>query len=576
AKATAGDGPPPDLSQSPTVTAAGTREGVILGTAAYMSPELARGTTLDKRTDIWSFGCVLYEMLTGRLAFVAATVSDTIVAILEREPDWRALPATTPAPVRHLLQRCLEKDRRQRLRDIGDARVELNEALGPPVTADTPIGHRQIRLRRAAAIALALSAAIVLIVAALVWRSPSVRPGVSDQALRLSILPPAEASFMPGSGVEISPDGRFLAFVASTGGTPQLWIRPLDAPATRPLPGTEGAESPFWSPDSRYLAFFAESKLKKVAASGGPPQTICDAALGRGGTWSTTGTIAFTPRVGGVLHSVSAAGGVPVAISRFDTSRREDAHYWPHFLPDGRHVLYFARSADPEHNAIYLIDAEAGLDAQPLRLVSGNSMAAYAAPGYLLFLSGETLVAQQFDERRLRLIGERVPVSDEVGSMGSMGQGYFSTSASGLLAHWGGDQSERRLTWMDRNSKVLGVVDAPGAYGSSRLSSDDRRAAVELVDPRTGTIGIWLLEFSRGVMSRFAVEARWDRSPVWSPSGEWIAFSSDRIAPFNLYRKATDAASTEERLTAVNRPQYPEDWSRDGRKTNSLRTESVR
>ncbi|HEV8132810.1 MAG TPA: protein kinase, partial [Acidobacteriota bacterium] len=346
AKAFAPDESSPSISLSPTLTLQSLREGVILGTAAYMSPEQARGKPLDKRTDIWSFGCVLYECLAGRQAFTGETVTDIIAAIVKNDPEWALLPATTPPNIQLLLRRCLQKDRNIRLHDIADARIEIDEALKAPSPAlplsPSPAPPEASSVRLWMAVSALLAMIVVALALAVVYLS---RPGEETGAIRSYVLPPEKSSFFSiggiGAGpVAVSPDGRRITFVALTEGKRQLWVRPLDALAAQPLAGTEDASYPFWSADSQYIGFFTGGKLKKINASGGPAQTLCDAPIGRGGTWNRDGTILFAPNAAGSLYRVSAAGGAASAVTKVNESRGERAHRFPCFLPDGRHFLY--------------------------------------------------------------------------------------------------------------------------------------------------------------------------------------------------------------------------------------------
>ena len=345
AKAVGGDGSSPDLTLAPSATESAASHGAVVGTAAYMSPEQARGLPVDTRTDIWAFGCVLYQMLTGRVAFAGDTVSDSIAKILECEPDWSALPAAVPARVRALIVRCLEKDPRQRLRDIGEARIALQEPAAPPADAAPEKNAARASRRETLAWGLCLAFALAAVALAVGYA----RPAPEARVVRASINAPEGASFrflsIEAGPVEISPDGRSLAFVARTqDGRNVLFVQALDGLEARPLPGTEGATRPFWSPDGRQLGFFADRQLKKVALDGGSPIPLASTEDARGGSWNRDGIIVFSPRFVGPLQQVSSAGGQVRPVTDLDASRSETTHRYPHFLPDGKHFLYLARS----------------------------------------------------------------------------------------------------------------------------------------------------------------------------------------------------------------------------------------
>ncbi len=562
AKAFAADESSPSLSMSPTLTAASVQSGVILGTAAYMSPEQARGKPLDKRTDIWSFGCVLYETLSGRQAFRGETVSDTLAAILRGDPDWQALPKNTPANIQILLRRCLKKDPNHRLRDVGDARIEIKESLDSGTAwqtiIDAGVVKKESRERVAWAVTGVLFLATVLSLAALAWML-RVYHGTSEaEPIRFNVSPPEKASFK--AGLAVSPDGRHLAFIATDlKGTDLLWVRGLDSLVSKPLPATEGASYPFWSPDSRFIGFFAQGKLKKIEISGGPAQTLCDATDGRGGTWNREGTIILAPNRVDVLYRVPASGGMPEPVTKLDPSRKEQSHRWPHFLPDGRHFLYLVTAATAEGRGIYA----ASLDSTDNRRLLGDvSVPAYASPGYLLFVRNGTLMAEQFDAEHLQVKGETFPAAEQVFYSPPVGA-PFAISQKGVLAYRSGNIENRQLTWFERNGKRIGTIAAPGLYFQPALAPDEKRIAVQLFDSARGTSDIWLIELSRSVASRFTLDPVGALDPVWSPDGRQIAFSSGREGLPNLYRKLFGGA--EELLFKSNNTKNLSDWSSDGR-----------
>jgi Tol biopolymer transport system component len=470
----------PAASDSPTMTSSATRMGVIMGTAAYMSPEQARGQKVDKRADIWSFGVAFYEMLTGRRLFGGDTVSDTLAAVLKTDPDWSALPPDTPPAIRRLLRRCLDRDRKQRLADIADARLEIDEAMGgapePPALAAVPQARAAWRWWNAI---LALVALAGLAVAAEHFRETPPEPA----AVRFQIPAPENASF-GDMGLALSPDGRQLAFIATgADGRPMLWVRPLDSISAHALPGTEGATLlPFWSPDSRVIAFMVQGKVKKIEAAGGPPQTLCEVPGNViGGSWSRDGVVIFGTPSGG-LFRVPQAGGTPTRLTPSDDPNGEFGHLRPWFLPDGRHFLYFSRSVKQEVVGIYL----ATLDGKERRrLVATSQGGAYAPPaagsrnGHLMFLREGTLMALPLDARRFEPAGDPFPVAEQVGARLAMG--FFSVSGNGVLAYRNGAAASRsQLVWFDRQGRALGAIGPPGDYGSGpTLSPDGNRAAVD-------------------------------------------------------------------------------------------------
>jgi Tol biopolymer transport system component len=555
-----------DPTNSPTLTMRATQAGMIMGTAAYMSPEQASGKPVDKRADIWSFGVVLWEMLTGHRLFDGETISHVLADVLRAPIDFDKLPKETPRAIRDLLRRCLDRDVKTRLRDIGEARIAIQRVGQAPGQPDAQVGNLRHWLWPgiAALLLLGLGTPTVLHLRE--------KPPAAPAPVQFQISAPEKSP--ANAHLYLSPDGRQLLFVGvGSDGRERLWVRALDALESRPLPGTEGSGNPslnpFWSADSRFAAFSVGGKLKKIAVAGGPPQILCDTADGDtgGGAWNQDGVIIFGSNRQG-LFRVSSAGGVASSVTVLDSSRQEAFHRRPVFLPDGRHFLYIRASNTPDNTGIFV----GSLDAKPeeqnrKRLLGGQIGVAYAPSsdpnfGYVLFLRDDTLMAQPFDERRLELTGEPVPVAEQVGRNGAT-TGYFSASATGALAYRSGAGDSSRLTWFDRQGKVLSAAADPGQYGDLALSPDGARVAVTRRDGSNENI--WLLDLARGVSTRFTFDPARDANPVWSPDGTQIVFTSSRKGLFDLYRKPASGAGEDQLLLQSNESKYPQDWARDGR-----------
>ena len=548
--------PTSDLSQSPTITTpAETRMGVILGTAAYMSPEQAKGKPVDKRTDIWAFGCVLYEMLTGTRAFKGDEVSDVLARILEREPDFNALPPTTPPAIRRLLRRSLEKDRTRRLQHIGDARIEIDEALTEPTERAMAPTAQQPRARwRSVAMlgAALLTAGVVAVLATLYVRRAAPDPIVT----RLEISTPGTSFPFQFA---LSPDGRRLAFVAGPANS-QLWVRSLDQVSAQPLAGTEGARYPFWAPDSRAIGFFADTKLKRIDLSGGAPQALAEAPAARGGTWNGEGVIVFAGTAGGELVRVPATGGSPVAVTHLAAG--QTSHRWPQFLPEGRHILFLAVGPQQSATGAYVASLDGG---EPTRVVASATAAVYAPPGYLLRVSQGVLVAQRFEAARATVSGDPIPVAQSVGENDGVSLSAFSISAAGILAHRPDAPGRRQLVWLDRTGKELGAVGPPNENQSASLALAPDGQRVAYAPTVQGNNDVWLIDVAREVATRFTFDPAADYAPVWSPDGTQVAFRSMRKGVSDLFVKPANGAADEQPLLVTPQGKTPLDWSRDGR-----------
>ena len=518
--ASAEEEPGPD---SPTM-APGTRAGMILGTAGYMSPEQARGQKADKRADIWAFGVVLWEMVTGKQLFGGPTVPDSLAAILTREPDL----TLAPEKIRRLLARCLEKDPQNRLRDIGDA-------MGLVDTEPSATAPSRSRLSKAGWIAAGVATAIAAALAFVHFREkPPETPVV-----RSTILPPEKTSFREGLNYPaLSPDGRRLLFGAqSADGVSRLWVRALDSIAAQPLAGTEGAVSPFWSPDGRSIGFTLGNRLKKIDVSSGPAIALADLPGSRGASWSPRGVIVFAPLAVGPLMRIPVAGGPATPATALDPARKENTHRWPWFLPDGRHFLYTATLINTDEATIYV----GSLDSRETRIVAqANSNAIYAS-GYLFFLRDNTLMAQPFDAKRLTTTGETVAVAEQV-AMNPTARGLFAVSENGTLVFQSGGQGALTLAWMDRTGRRLATVGEPGQLLRTALSPDGKGAMLSVYDRDARNYDLWIYDLARNLRTRFTFDPGNEREGIWSPDGSQIVFSSDRRGHRDLYRKLASGA----------------------------------
>ena len=537
---------------SPTITSPAqmTGVGVILGTAAYMAPEQAKGRPVDRRADIWAFGVVLFEMLTGQRAFAGEGVSDTLANVLKTDPAWERLPADVPARIRQVLRSCLQRDAKQRLGDMQSVRLALEGAFETAALPATPTTTASSRGR------LPLIAALTAVTAsAIALALPAVRhlrevPPPAPPEMRVEITTPTTDAPLQFA---LSPDGRSLVFVASGDGSPRLWLRPLDQTEAKPLAGTEGARAPFWAPDSRSIGFVAANRLLRLDIVGGAPRVLATlTGGGYGGSWSADGTILFPRQAAGPLWRIAASGGEPVALTRLDPPR-EVGHSDPQFLPDGRHFLFYA-AGTPEAAGLYLGSLDGGA---PTRLTVADSGGAFLPPDQVVFVRRGTLVARRLDLARGALTGDPVTLADRVGG--------FAASGAGPVAYRAGGDASRQLTWFDRTGKAVGVAGAPDANGPGwpELSPDGRRVAMS----RTvqDNLDIWLLDLVRGGRTRLTFDAANDINPIWSPDGMRIAFQSIRTGVHNLYVKPSNGSGAEERLVESTNNKGAQDWSRDGR-----------
>jgi Tol biopolymer transport system component len=548
---------------SPTMALPQTAVGMIVGTAAYMSPEQVTGREVDKRADIWAFGCVFYEMLTGRPPFRADAPQETMASILRDEPDLTKVPAQA----RRLLKRCLEKDPQKRLRHIGDVMALLDEAPSGEYSATAPAATPVTRNgRRGPWLAAAAVALIVVAIAAFaLWR----RAPTAAESVRFEVGPTDAMQFFYGGAMAVSPDGRWMVFPAlGEDGVARYWLRSLGTVEARPLPGTETAYVPAaWSWDSRYVIFntLNSQQLRRVDIQGGPPQTLAEAGGGLNGlTSSEGGGIVFGTTGNRPIFRIPAGGGTPVPTTVLAAG--DTGHKFPQFLPDGRRFLYLRISNDPNVMGVYVGSVDAKPEEQiSARLLASNRQAYYAASndgaGHLIFMRDTTLMAQPFDPVALTLSGDAVPIAENVDSFPGVWYGLFGVSDTGTLVFRAGAGSKNALVWFDGSGNPGAALGEPDNYSMPSISPDQSRIAVARGVPPARDI--WIVDATRGTSTRFTFDAAEDISPVWSPDGRHIVFASTRSGPPKIYIKPADG-SGEERLL-VDIPGAPTSWSRDGR-----------
>jgi len=558
--------PQSDLSGSPTLTATEFGERAVLGTPAYMSPEQARGQSLDRRTDIWAFGCVLYEMLTGRAPFASDTISDTLVAILDREPDWTILPADTPVPIRRLLRRSLQKDCKKRLDSVSAARLEIEDAIAFPAAETLALAATPSRRLTPAAIAAV--AGFTIIAALVAWILLRPAPTVPLLPARFVI---ASAPGLPlnvsslDRDLALSPDGRHLVYRAggsNTAGSPLL-VRAIDRLDAQPVADVGGAYAPFFSPDNRWIGFFENGDLKKVSIAGGPAVTLCPFS-GRplGASWGDDNTITFatnTPRTG--LWRVSAEGGEPTFLTTADPASREDRHSFPSVLPLGRGVLFTISTASQADRSVAVLDLKTG---QRKTLIRGGGDAQYVETGHLIFAAAGALRAVRFDLVRLEVLGDPVTVVDRV-MIKATGAANYSVSRAGTLVYIGAGVSEmtapRALLWVDRRGHEEPTGAPPRAYGTPRLSPDGTRVAAEIYD---GSTDVWIWDFAQETLRRLTFDSSGNGMSVWTPDGRHIIFQSRRTGTSSVYKQAANGSGTVDRLSTTETPQWATSVTPDG------------
>jgi serine/threonine protein kinase len=568
AKALANDPASSDASTSPTLSVAATRAGFILGTAAYMAPEQARGKSVDRRADIWSFGVVFYEMLTGQQLFAGETASDSLAAVITKQPDWNALPTDTPARIRQLLQRCLENDPRRRLQAIGEARYAIEETIANPAAeekpssaaaaAATPIWRRVLPWAAAGVFALLSLFAL--------WH-PWIKPH-SPAVIRLSVEFGADGSLPTnfGPSAVLSPDGTRIALVLRDASQKiRIYLRSLDQLSATPLPGTENARDPFFSPDSQWIAFFTEGELKKVSVLGGAAVTLCDVQDDRGGAWGEDGTIVFATSVRTPLYRISSGGGTPGPFSILDRQAGEVSHRWPQFLPGGKAVLFTSTT----HGVNYE-DADAMVQVlstgQKKKVLRGGFHARYLPSGHLVYVHDDTLFAVPFDLKRLEASGQPVPVLEQVRNSNGSAGAQFSFSQSGSFVYVPGRNATNlfSLYWLTSDGKMQPLRETPAAYLNPSFSPDGKSIASSIA--AGGKRDIWVYSWERDTLTRLTFTADLSSAPVWTPDGKRIAYAvTTEGGLFNISWKRADGVGDAQRLIEGKSSLAQPSWSPDGR-----------
>jgi serine/threonine-protein kinase len=564
-----------NATHSPTLTLGATRAGVILGTAAYMSPEQATGSAADKRADIWAFGVVLWEMLTGKRIFEGETVSHTLAFVITKDPDWNALPSNTPPPIRRLLRRCLEKDRKRRLPDIASAQMEIDDSrstsdtdvvvssAAPPNPPSRALWQRALPWTVAAAAIAAFAIAVAMWAP---WRpSPSLTPVRVTSELGINAV--VGSGGAPAASLALSADGRSLAFIGAQGeGTPtQLYIRRMDQLQATALPGTENARDPFFSPDGAWLAFFADGKLKKVSVTGGAAVPICDAPAGRGGWWAEDGSIVFVPNStpGVRIYRVSADGGTPEPVTTPD--KGDFVHRWPQALEGGRVVLFTAATNAGSFDNGNVVVRTLPEGAQKV-VHRGGYFARYVRSGHLIYVSAGTVFAVAFDIDRLEVTGQAVPIIPSVESSTGTGAAQFAVSDGGTLVYVAGGERaiEDRILWMDSSGRTTPLRDTPSNWSNPTFSPDGNRLAIDIV-VATARPDVWVYDWTRDTPTKITFDPGVDAKPVWTPNGQRIVYTSGQLGATNLFWRRADGSGETQRLTESKNAQLPGSWHPTGK-----------
>lgn len=576
ARALADDSFSSDASNSPTLSAMATMAGMILGTASYMSPEQAKGKPADRRADIWSFGAVLYELLARKQLYTGETASEILAGVIKEEPDWSALPPDTPLTIRKLLRRCLTKDANRRLQAIGEARIAIEEYLADPNASSAIVSEAGTTSRSPAwrrALPWAMAGLFVLTTAIALWWSWKA-PKRSELPMRLSIelgpqtsLDLGRGSRGPrGSSVALSPDGTALIFVAKgADGTSRLYLRRLAETEAAPLSGTEGANSPFFSPDGQWIAFFGTGRLRKVPLQGGSPVVLCRVEGARGGSWGNDGTIVFAPTPNGALFRISDAGGEPEPLTKLDSGKGELTQRWPQVLPGGEGVLFTANNSVATFSGARTV-LYSMKDGRRKDILPGAIYARYVPSGHLIYLQAEKLFAVPFDVKRQEITGAPAPVVEDVDYSPTSLGAQFSFSETGSFVYVPGKGvagGGETIQWINARGQFQPLRSVASHYGFPRFSPDGTRLALTVDEP---AIDIWVYDYARDTMTRLTFEPGINDSPVWTPDGQRLAFASDRHGgATNIYWQRADGTGPVQRLTESKNRQFPWSWTPDGR-----------
>lgn len=547
------------MTVGPTTPVSITAQGMILGTFQYMAPEQVEGQDADARTDLFAFGAVLYEMVTGRPAFQGKTQASLVGSILRDDPLLTFdLGPTAPPALARIIRTCLAKNPDDRFQTAHDIALQLQWILeggsGVGVPAPVPVSAPR---RERSWLPWSVAGLAVIAAAALAFVTAT-RTTAPPRLVRFEVANP-EGTINVGAP-RLSPDGRYLAFNATdSSGNTRIWLRQLNSLTAQPLAGTDGSARPFWSPDSRFLGFMADGKLKKIEVTGGPAQKICDAPTGADGSWSPEGIILYDGRSSDPIYRVPASGGTPVVAVKADASRNEAAVGWPEFLSDGKHFMYLAMNQKPEETTYRIGNLDS---TETQALASAQTQLAYAPPDRLLFVRDQTLVAQPFDPKAMKTVGDPVPLAERIGT-DSVGLATFSISREGTLAYRTGDPGSR-LMWTDRTGRELETLGDQGEYANPSLSRDGKRLAFNLTDKASRKNDIWVRDLDRGVNSRFTFGQGNNTVPLWSSDGNTIVFTSARSGAGDLYQKAANGQGEETLLLKSDQLKIATDWSRDG------------